>query len=109
MDINAESLSRRFACALAVRFWPKSELAAPRLTGTVRNVSRGGIAFSSHRLYPRGTLLAIVIRSAEGDRAAALVGAVVHATPRTEGGWLIGCKLTRELDVRELASVIACG
>ncbi len=62
----------------------------PTLTARVPNVSDGGLALATSRPVPEGTVLRLSLRDAKRDHGQVLVR-VVHATRRSNGGWILGC------------------
>jgi hypothetical protein len=72
----------------------------------IRDISATGIGLLSARRYERGTALVIQVQDDGPAMPPMLVAKVVHVTAAEDGGWLVGCELTRSLsdtDVEGLA------
>jgi hypothetical protein len=70
-------------------------------SGSIQEVSSGGITLNLRRRFEPGTVLNVELApNANGPRC--LVLRVVHATQQTNGRWIIGCAFDRPLSAEEL-------
>lgn len=67
-----------------------------------QNISQEGLAVMSSRPFDPGIVLAFDIELAGPTKKRHLEGLVIHATPRDENLWLVGCKLSTVLSANEL-------
>jgi hypothetical protein len=74
-------------------------------SGKIRDISRGGIGILLSRRVELGTLLSIEIQLANNRNAGTQLARVVHVTPHSGGGWVIGCCFTNELSDDEVAAL----
>jgi PilZ domain len=70
--------------------------------GKVRDISIAGIGLSMTRRFEPGTALIIEI-----SERILLRAHVIHATPETEGRWIIGCIFDSVLSEQELRAFLA--
>jgi hypothetical protein len=69
------------------------------------NVSAEGIGLVFDRRLEPGTVLAFLLQHSRPGMSRILSARVVHATPRPDGTWLIGCRLSGPLSDSELRSL----
>lgn len=96
----------RFPCELDGSFSPLTGGRGAEWMGKIRDISQGGIGIVLGRRFELGTLLSVEIRDASGLSSGNLLARVVHVTPHTSGGWVIGCCFTNEIgedDVKRFA------
>jgi hypothetical protein len=74
----------------------------PRLSGRVRNISRGGINLLVPEGFEPGSMLGIDLPSPDGHSSYTVLACVVHATARPGGEWAVGCTFAQELTDAEL-------
>jgi hypothetical protein len=74
----------------------------PRLSGRVRNISRGGIGLVVPRQFEPGAMLAVDLPSPEGQSSYTVLACVVHVSARPGGEWAVGCTFAQELTDAEL-------
>jgi hypothetical protein len=67
-----------------------------------QNISQEGMAVMSSRPFDPGLMLRFEVELTGPTRNRRLEGRVIHATPRDENLWLVGCKLATVLSVSEL-------
>lgn len=87
----------RFPCELDSSCSPITGSKDTQWTGKVRDISRGGVGIVLSRRFELGTLLNVEILEANGSSSGSMLARVVHVTPHTSGGWMIGCCFTSEL------------
>lgn len=92
----------RFACNVATRYWASGEASTPHLPGTVSNVSRGGLSLIAPERAEPGALLTVELPSPAGKPHHTVLACVVHAAPRADGTWIVGCSLADGLTEQEL-------
>lgn len=96
----------RFPCELDSSCTPVAGNRGMQWTGKICDISKGGIGIALTRRFELGTLLTIEIQEADGRSSGTLLARVVHVTPHSLGGWVVGCCFTNELgedEVRALA------
>jgi hypothetical protein len=76
----------------------------PRL-GWLHNLSVAGVGMLLESPLEAGTLLDINLLTAAGKRLACR-GRVTHATPRADGGWLVGCAFAQPLGEDDLEALL---
>jgi hypothetical protein len=77
--------------------------AAPeRLSGRVRNISRGGISLVVPRAFDPGDVLGVDLPAPDGDGSYTVLACVTHASSEPGGEWVVGCTFTQELSDAEL-------
>ncbi len=96
----------RFSCELDSSCSPISASKGMQWTGKVRDVSRGGLGVVLSRRFELGTLLGVEIQEADGTTSGTLLARVVHVTPHSGGGWVIGCCFTSELGDDEVKAFV---
>ncbi len=72
------------------------------LMGTSQDLSAGGISFILHRRFDPGTLLTIELERPKRCTWGQLPARVLHASPRPDGHWQLGCALVHALSEEEL-------
>jgi PilZ domain len=70
--------------------------------GTIRDVSPGGIAVILNRRFEPGTILIVEVSDKPKGAAESRPVRVCHATPETDGRWIIGCAFAWPLSQEEL-------
>jgi c-di-GMP-binding flagellar brake protein YcgR len=75
-------------------------------TGTVRDISAGGIAVVLNRRFEPGTLLIVDLPGHSKSASRPRPVRVVHATPEREGQWLIGCAFASPLSQNEILNIL---
>jgi hypothetical protein len=73
--------------------------------GKIQDISPDGIGLNMSRRFEPETVLIIKMR--KGSEVLGYLLHVVHATPETNGRWLIGCKFDRVLSSEELRIILA--
>jgi PilZ domain len=73
--------------------------------GEIRDVSQGGIALVLSRRFEPGAVLMVELSSKAGESGRQIVR-VVHATPETNGRWIVGCAFVNTLSEEELQAFI---
>jgi hypothetical protein len=68
----------------------------------IRDISSTGIGLLTPRRYERGTALFIQVQDDGPEMPPMLVAKVMHVTAAEDGGWLVGCELTRSLSATDL-------
>jgi hypothetical protein len=76
----------------------------PRLSGRVRNISRGGINLVVPQSFEPGSMLGIDLPSPDGHSSYTVLACVVHVTPQPAGEWGVGCTFSQELTDAELGA-----
>jgi hypothetical protein len=74
----------------------------PRLSGRVRNVSRGGINLVVPHHFEPGTMLGIDLPAPDGGPCSTVLACVIHASEAPGGEWALGCTFSQELTDAEL-------
>src|SRR5262245_18744994 len=92
----------RFPCELDGSFSPITGNRGTQWTGKICDISQGGIGIVLGRRFELGTLLSVEIQEADGRSSGSLLARVVHVTPHTGGGWVIGCCFTSEIGEDEV-------
>jgi hypothetical protein len=70
--------------------------------GTVRDISPGGIAVVLERRFELGTILIVEAPDNPKHASESRPVRVCHATPETDGRWIIGCAFAWPLSQEEL-------
>jgi hypothetical protein len=79
-----------------------SEGQEPGLHATVRNLSATGIGLLVNHPLKAGNVLILNLQSGLQRLARPLPVKVTHASPLSEGNWLVGCQFVRRLSGPEL-------
>jgi hypothetical protein len=78
-------------------------------SGTIRDISLGGLRLSLRRRYEPGTGLAIELGQLD-DQARTVLVKVVHVKRQDDGLWSLGCKFISELSEEEIEQLVGpCG
>jgi hypothetical protein len=72
----------------------------------IRDATRQGLGIIMERGFEVGTGLAIRLDPGQTDKAAVLMAEVRHSSQLSDGSWLVGCSLARELSAFELFSLV---
>ena len=75
-------------------------------TGKICDLSQGGIGILLARRFELGTLLGIEIQESSGGSLGRRLARVVHVTPHSSGGWIVGCCFASELTEDEVKSLV---
>jgi hypothetical protein len=87
----------RYPANLETTLEPINSANTVRLSGRVRNISGTGLnLLVPHRFEP-GSLLSIELPGTDGQPSYSVLACVVHATPRGEGQWALGCTFSRDV------------
>ena len=95
----------RFPCELDGSCSPIGATRGTQWTGKVKDISRGGLGVVLSRRFELGTLLSLEIQEADGRMSGTLLARVVHVTPHSAGGWLVGCCFVNELGDEEVKAL----
>lgn len=103
--------SPRYPCSLErVRCSPGTGAAPSQAftcSGTVRDISAGGIGLVLGRRFVPGTILTVELTSANKDFSRRCPLRVAYANALEHDGWLIGCTFLSRLTVDELQTLIS--
>ena len=105
-SVDDRRASVRFPCELESSCSPITTNRATTWSGKIRDISRGGMGIVLSRRFELGTLLNIEIQEPDGTSSGVVLARVVHVTPHSTGGWVIGCCFTNELDDDEVKSLV---
>ncbi len=94
----------RFAADLETRVVAPSKPNEPSFSARIRDISRGGAKLLSTRECETGSLLTVVLPSADGKATLEVLACVVHCRPAGAGEWHLGCSFSAELDDEELGA-----
>jgi hypothetical protein len=75
-------------------------------SGTIRDISVGGLRLSIGRRFEPGTGLAVELDQDRDDKRTVLVK-VVHVKRQLDGMWSLGCKFISELSDEEIQRLVA--
>jgi hypothetical protein len=92
----------RYPCAVPTTLQPVNGAEPVRLSGPVRNVSRGGINLVVPRAFEPGDMLEVDLPSPDGDSSYTVLACVIHAAAQPDGDWAVGCAFAQELSEAEL-------
>lgn len=95
----------RYPCELDSSCVPIAGSRGMEWTGKIRDISQGGIGVVLNRRFELGTLLTIEVQEPDGRTSGTLLARVVHVTPHSTGGWVIGCCFTNELGEDEVQAL----
>ncbi len=73
---------------------------------TVRDISQLGIGLVAEKPCKPGTFLALRLRTRDARFSDLLTASVKHATALPDGGWLLGCALSRTLTDDEILGLL---
>jgi hypothetical protein len=73
---------------------------------TIRDISQLGIGLVAEKSCPPGAFLALRLRSRDARFSDLLTATVRHSTPLPDGGWLLGCALSRSLTDDEILGLL---
>jgi hypothetical protein len=101
----------RQSCELPVACQPAAAFGKDETSwsGTVRDVSQGGLRLTLERRFEPGSGLAVEVpEDANGDGQTILVK-VVHVKRQLDGWWSLGCKFISELSEDEIRRLVSAG
>jgi PilZ domain len=75
-------------------------------TGTLRDISVGGVGVVLQRRFEPGMGLAIELPGQDPNQAETLLARVVYVRRLPEGGWLLGCSFISQLSDSELDALL---
>jgi hypothetical protein len=98
----------RHSCGLASRCQPASSFGKENLkwSGTIDNVSIGGVGLTLERRFEKGTGLAIELPGSAGNGSYVVLAKVVHVMRNSNGLWTLGCKFVSELSEDEVQRLL---
>ena len=90
----AQTIERRAAVRYQCSTSASCSSLAPfeRLSGTMRDISRNGIALILGTSIREGTELVIDLKTRNPGICLTLLACVVHSTQDAEGNWIVGCE-----------------
>lgn len=97
--------AQRHDCEVATTCQPPSAWVKDPWPAVIRNIGAGGASLTLGRRFERGSGLAIELPSTDGSTSTVL-GRVVHVSPFTDGGWLLGVSFISELSAEEVEQVL---
>lgn len=98
----------RFAAWLTVLLQPTTAWASDYWSAArVRRVSAGGLSLHTHRPFVPGVSVRVQPVRLYGTALDLPLLRVIHATPESGGGWLVGGAFIRPLAPEELAALLA--
>jgi len=92
----------RYPCAVQTTLQPVNGAEPVRLSGRVRNISRGGISLVVPHAFESGDLIGVDLPSPDSDATYTVLACVIHATAQPGGEWVVGCTFAQELSEAEL-------
>src|SRR5262245_36656813 len=92
----------RYPCNLETTLYATNGQGPLRLSGRVRNISRGGIKLVVGQKFEPGELLNVELPGPDGQAAYNVLACVVHAAAGAAGDWALGCAFAQELTDDEL-------
>src|SRR5947207_4875100 len=105
----ADSRDKRQSERIPVNAASRCNFASPVLEDfgpvKIRNVSLEGIGLILNQNLAPGLLLAIHVINPDKNFAKTMLARVVHATPQSDGVFLIGCKFSVPLLYEELSAL----
>jgi hypothetical protein len=87
----------RFPSGLETTLQPARGPDGPRVGARVRDVSRGGIRLVLDRPFEPGEMLSVELPVAEGQPPSTVLACVVRAAEGEGGAWSVGCTFAAEL------------
>jgi hypothetical protein len=98
----------RHTCGLPSRCQPASSFGKEDLkwTGTIENVSKGGVCLKLTRRFEKGTGLAVELPGQDGKEGYTVLARVVHVRREDAGDWALGCQFISELSDEELQRLL---
>ena len=98
----------RHASGLASRCQPASAFGKEDLkwSGTIDNVSIGGLGLRLERRFEKGTGLAIELPNKFNDGSYVVLAKVVHVARQSDNSYLLGCKFVSELSDDEVRRLL---
>jgi hypothetical protein len=97
----------RHPCSLNIAWQGTGPPPAPRLyAATVVTLSAKGAGLVSDAAARPGEVLVLHLRNPAADFSGGCRARVVHATRRSDGRWLVGCVLERDLGPAELSALL---
>jgi serine/threonine-protein kinase len=97
--------SLRFSCGLRTSARLLGETSKEVWETRIHNVSQNGVGLLCTSPFKRGTVLVVRMPEAATFHVQSLFARVVHASPRDDGGWLIGCTLARRLSEEQVQAL----
>jgi hypothetical protein len=92
----------RYPCTVRTTLHPVNGAEPVRLSGRVRNISRGGINLMVAREFEPGDMLGVDLPAPDSDATYTVLACVVHATSLPGGEWAVGCTFAQELSDGDL-------
>jgi hypothetical protein len=96
----------RYPCQLESSCQPLGAARGLQWTGTIHDISRGGLALTVGRRFEVGTLLAIEVPHTNEQTSLTVLARVARVTPQPGTAWLIGCAFTHTISDEELQSLV---
>ena len=98
----------RHASGLASRCQPASAFGKEDLkwSGTIDNISIGGLGLKLERRFEKGTGLAIELPDRVNNASYVVLAKVVHVAKQTDDTYLLGCKFVSELSEDEVRRLV---
>jgi hypothetical protein len=96
----------RYPCELDSACQPLAGSRGNQWPGKIRNLSRGGVAVTLSRRFEIGTLLAIDVQGQAEAILGTVLARVVRVAPQDDGGWLLGCTLTKPVSEEDLKALL---
>jgi hypothetical protein len=73
----------------------------------ISDISCGGVKLVSNYRFPLGTALRLHVSGADELAPHALTAEVVHDCRRSDGRWIMGCRLVNLMSEKELARLLS--
>jgi hypothetical protein len=93
----------RFPADVATRVVTASRDDEPGLAALIRDISRGGAKLAVGREFEPGSMLTVVLPSANGKSSLSVLACVVHCDAAGANTWHVGCSFSAELDDDDLS------
>jgi c-di-GMP-binding flagellar brake protein YcgR len=93
----------RFPADLKTRVVVPNGADEPGLSARICDISRGGAKLVIARAFEPGSMLTIVLPSAQGKASLAVLACVVHCDAAGANEWHVGCSFSAELDDDDLS------
>jgi c-di-GMP-binding flagellar brake protein YcgR len=94
----------RYPCKVQVNYQAPSTDEGETYAAQVIDISRGGIGLLVNEEFRTGQFLSVELPVPSPEGITCVLAYVLHATPRPDGRWLVGCSFSAELDDNDLAA-----
>jgi hypothetical protein len=98
--------AERYPCNLRPFWRVEGQEQADSPPARIQNISATGIGLRIGQPIKPGAVLVIKLQTTDRRLSRPLPARVMHATPQTEGDWLVGCQFVRKLSDEDMQALL---